>query len=102
MKDGVALRIRVTPRARRAGSGGIIALPDGPAVRVTVTAPPSDGAATAAVLKLLARIWDIPGSALAIAAGATGRSKTVTVTGDPALLAARLETWLTRTEEVSA
>ena len=39
------MRVRVTPRARRAGAGGTIALPDGPALRVAVTALPAEGAA---------------------------------------------------------
>ncbi|MGE0254886.1 MAG: DUF167 domain-containing protein [Alphaproteobacteria bacterium] len=102
VKDGVAVRIRVTPRARRAAVAGIVALPDGPAIRVAVAAPPADGAANAAVLKLLAEAWGLPRSALAIAAGASGRSKTITVAGDPARLATTLETWLTGAEGVSA
>jgi len=102
VRDGLAVRVRVTPRARRASAGGTIALPDGPAIRVAVTAPPAGGAANAAVLALLAAAWDMPKSALAVTAGTSARLKTVTVAGDPAALAARLDTWLTRAEGVSA
>lgn len=102
VREGIAVRVRVTPRARRAGAGGTIALPAGPALRVAVTAPPAEGAANTAVLALLAAAWDVPKSALAVTSGASGRLKTVTVSGDPASLTARLEAWLTHAEGVSA
>jgi uncharacterized protein YggU (UPF0235/DUF167 family) len=68
------MRLRVTPRA----SSERIAVeetPDGPLVRVWVTAPPAEGAANAAVIKLLAKALRIPKSRLEIAAGAGSRDK---------------------------
>ncbi|MSO80896.1 MAG: hypothetical protein EXQ97_04530 [Alphaproteobacteria bacterium] len=102
VREGLAVRVRVTPRARRAGAGGTIALPDVPALRVAVTAPPAEGAANAAVLALLAAACDVPKSALAVTLGTSGRLRAVTVSGDPSSLAARLEAWLTHAEGVSA
>lgn len=75
-EDGL-IALRVTPGA----SADAVALdrtPDGaPLLRVRVTAPPADGAANAAVLKLLARALGAPKSALSIERGASGRDKLV-------------------------
>jgi uncharacterized protein YggU (UPF0235/DUF167 family) len=49
-------------------------------VRARVAAPPANGAANAALLRLLAEVLDLPRSRLAIIAGATGRHKRVLVT----------------------
>lgn len=91
---GVRVAVRVNPRAARSRIEGIAAEADGGAVvRVAVTAPPADGKANAAVLDVLAEAWRVKPSALALAAGATGRRKTIEVAGDPAMILARLETW---------
>lgn len=88
---GLRLRLRVSPKARRAGIEGIADLPDGPALKIAVTAPPADGQANAAVIALLAKALGVPKSAIAVTAGATARLKTVEVTGDGARLAAMLD-----------
>lgn len=75
-KDGL-IALRVTPGAS-ADSVALDRTPDGaPLLRVRVTAPPVDGAANAAVLKLLARALGAPKSALRIERGAGGRDKLV-------------------------
>jgi uncharacterized protein (TIGR00251 family) len=88
--EGVVVTIRVTPRARREGVDGAteIAGPRGPktALAVRVAAPPADGAANAAVLRLLSRAWDVPQSTLTLVSGASGRLKRVLVRGDAATL----------------
>lgn len=48
---------------------------------VRVTAPPVDGRANEALLRLLARILDLPPSALRLVAGESARSKIVEVVG---------------------
>ncbi len=48
------------------------------------------------MLKLLAKAWGLPRSSLSISSGETGRNKAVTVSGDPEVLAAKLEAWATR------
>lgn len=49
------------------------------AVHLRVTAPPADGAANAAVLRLLAAALDVPPRDLTLIRGATGRVKLVGV-----------------------
>src|SRR5438093_11495456 len=71
------LAISVQPRASRNEIRAI----DGAAIRVRVTAPPSDGAANDAVRDLLARALDCPRSAVEIVRGATARTKVVRVLG---------------------
>jgi uncharacterized protein YggU (UPF0235/DUF167 family) len=75
---GDALAVRVTPRA----SAERLTLeegPDGLVVRVWVTAPPEDGKANAAVLKLLAKALGLPKSALTVAQGAASRDKLIRI-----------------------
>ena len=92
--DGLALRVRVTPKARHNRVGELLALADsGAAIRATVTAAPADGKANAALLRLLAKTWRLPRSALAVTAGTTSRLKTVTIRGDGPALAGMLRAW---------
>lgn len=86
------LAVRVTPRGGRdAVEGWTTDAAGRPVLRVRVSAPPADGAANAAVLKVLAAALGLPKSALAVAAGASARVKQVEVRGlDSAGLAARL------------
>lgn len=83
VREGVLVTIKVTPRARHEGTepGGADA-----ALKVRVTAPPEDGKANAAVIALLAKRWDVPKTALEIAAGGGARLKRVLVRGEPAAL----------------
>jgi len=74
---GVRTALRVLPRSSRTTIDGIRA---GRLV-VRVTAPPVDGAANAAVVQVIARRLDLPARAIAIAAGDSGRNKTLIVTG---------------------
>ncbi len=66
------LSVRVTPRASRDGIDGFD--PEG-VLRVRVTAAPADGAANAAVVKLLARALGLPARDVVLVSGATGRQK---------------------------
>jgi len=92
--DGVRVQIRLTPKAARSGVQGRAAEADGRVVvKVRVTAPPEGGKANAALVRLLARDWGIAKSAVAIAAGATDRRKTLAVSGDPDALGPALEAW---------
>ena len=74
---GVRLEIRVTPRAAKAGFGGVR---DGRLI-VRVTAPPVDDAANDAVIAMLAKRLRVPKSAVAIVSGVTNRNKTVAIAG---------------------
>jgi uncharacterized protein (TIGR00251 family) len=75
------LRLRVSPGARRAEVVGR----HGEAWKLRVTAPPADGKANEAVLRLLAETLAVPRARVALVAGHGGRDKVVELTGiDPA------------------
>lgn len=69
--------MRVQPRAAREGLGGVR---EG-ALVVRLTAPPVEGAANAALLKLLGRALGLPPSALQLLRGQSGRDKLVLARG---------------------
>ena len=73
----IRLEIRVVPRASKNGVDG---LRDGRIV-VRVTAPPVDGAATAAAVSVLADALDVAPTTIRVVAGQTSRNKAVTVAG---------------------
>jgi uncharacterized protein (TIGR00251 family) len=73
----VSFDILVQPRASRGKLGPVH---DG-RLKVAVTAPPVDGEANAAVIALLAKLLGVARNAVEIAAGHTGRRKTVRVHG---------------------
>ena len=74
---GVSLRVRVQPRASRDAIGG----ERNGALAVRLTAPPVEGAANAALSKLLARALGVPAGAVRVLRGQTGREKVVHVQG---------------------
>ncbi len=76
---GVTFRIRVSPRAKRDQIGGAH---DG-ALKISVTAPPVDGAANAAIIALLAKRLKVPKRAITILRGDTGRDKLLHIEGIP-------------------
>jgi uncharacterized protein len=92
--DGVRVRLKVAPGARRTGIGAVEAVADGAVLKVQVTAPPEGGKANAAVLKTLAKAWRLPKSHLAITAGAGARRKTVHVAGDAGDLMQHFNEWM--------
>ncbi len=67
--------VRVIPRARQ---NSIDVAPDG-TIRVHTTAAPADGAANDAVIKMLARHFDVPKTSIKIVRGATARSKVIQI-----------------------
>lgn len=74
---GVRLRLRVQPRASRTEVAGV----HGDAIRVRLTAPPVDGAANEALVRLLAERLGVARGAVRLVAGAGGRTKVVEVEG---------------------
>ena len=77
-KDGTLIfKVRVVPRASRSE---LVGEHDG-ALRVRIAAPPVDGAANDELLRLLARAFDVPRSAVDIIAGHAAKLKTVSITG---------------------
>jgi uncharacterized protein (TIGR00251 family) len=89
--EGLELRLRVTPRGGRDAIDGLETLSDGRQVlKVRVRAAPEEGAANAAVRRLVAKALGRPVSAVTLAAGATARVKTLRIEGEPASLGAAL------------
>jgi len=71
------LRIHLTPRSARDEVLGL----EGDVLRVRVTAPPAEGRANEAILRLLARTLGVPKGSLRIVRGQRSRDKLVAVEG---------------------
>ena len=82
------LAVRVTPRSTRDAVEGF---DDEGALRVRVTAAPADGAANAAVARLLAKALGLPGRDVVLVSGTTARQKLFDVPLDVAEIRRRLE-----------
>lgn len=74
---GVRVTVRVQPRATRSELAGV----HGDALKVRLTAPPVEGAANEALVRLLAATFGIPARAITIVAGAGSRTKIVELEG---------------------
>jgi uncharacterized protein (TIGR00251 family) len=76
--DGaLVVDVLVQPRASRAGVGPVV----GDRVRVSVTAPPVDGKANAAVIEAVAEAFGVRRADVSIVRGETGRRKTLRIAG---------------------
>lgn len=77
-RDGALIfDIQVVPRASRTAVGPLV----GDRLRVSVTAPPVDGAANAAVIEALAGAFGVRRAAVTIVRGERGRRKAVSIAG---------------------
>ena len=86
------LAVRVTPKGGRDALEGIAPLSDGRNVlKARVRAAPHEGAANAALTRLLATAAGVAVSRVTIVAGATTRLKRVRIAGEPRAIAAALE-----------
>lgn len=74
---GCTLAVRVHPGARR---NAITGEHDG-ALKVSLTTPPTDGRANAALIAFLAGLLSIPRAQITLLTGATSRSKTFRLNG---------------------
>ena len=75
--DGATLAVRVQPKAKRNAVAGEQA----GALKVSVTAPPEDGRANAAVLELLRDVLELSRGQAELLSGHTNRNKVVLVRG---------------------
>lgn len=73
----VTFDVLVQPRASRPRLGPVH---DG-RIKISVTSPPVDGAANAAVIELIAKALGVAKRDVQVIAGATSRRKTIKVTG---------------------
>jgi uncharacterized protein len=90
--DGLVITVRLTPKGGRDAIDGVTRLADGRAVvRARVRAAPSDGAANAALVRLLADCLHVAPRDVTLMAGATGRIKRIKIAGDGTALAAALD-----------
>ena len=89
--SGLVLSVRLTPRSDREAIGGIAQLADGKAVlQARVRAPPTDGQANAALVRLIAARLGVRPRDVSLVAGESARLKRVKVSGSAAALAAAL------------
>lgn len=77
ISGGAELRVRVMPRAARDGLGGVRQ----GALVVRLTAPPVEGAANAALARVLGKLLGVPPSAVDLARGSRGRDKVLRIVG---------------------
>ncbi|MPZ57407.1 MAG: DUF167 domain-containing protein [Rhizobiales bacterium] len=89
--SGLALTVRLTPKGGRDAIDGVERLADGRAVlKARVRAAASEGAANAALIRLVAATLGVAPSRVTLTGGATARLKRLRVEGDPSALAAKL------------
>jgi len=82
VSGGITLDVRLTPKATHDRIGPLAADADGNVVlKVAVTAPPEDGKANKALIKLLAKSWRLPKGAITVKKGAKDRRKTLFIEG---------------------
>ncbi|MGC9198143.1 MAG: DUF167 domain-containing protein [Acidobacteriaceae bacterium] len=74
-EHGCIFSVKVHPGARRDAVTGI----QGGSLKISLTAPPTDGRANARLIAFLADIFDIPRSRIQLLTGAGSRSKTLQV-----------------------
>jgi hypothetical protein len=87
-KNGVSVRIRLTPAARKAAFQGFADAAGGAdagrLLKISVNAVPEEGKANRALIAFLAKEWGQPKSSLSLIAGDTSRQKTILVQSDDA------------------
>lgn len=86
-RDGALLDLLLQPRASREAVGPV----HGDRLKVSVRAPPVEGEANEALIRLLGKLLGLPKSQISIRSGLSGRRKTVHVKGmDAAAVWAKL------------
>jgi len=73
----VTFAIRVNPRAKKNAITGEV----GDKLKVSLTAPPSDGKANAACVDFFAKLLKVPRASVTIASGQMSRGKVIRIAG---------------------
>lgn len=89
-KDGLVLRVCVTPKSSRHRIDGCGQQADGPALLARINAVPEDGAVNDALEALVAAWLGVPKRAVTLTQGAKSRVKSLSISGDADMLEARL------------
>jgi uncharacterized protein len=74
---GTTFAVRVHPRAKKNAITGEM----GDALKISLTASPTNGKANAACIDLFAKLLNLPRSSVTIAAGLTSRNKVIRAVG---------------------
>ena len=82
------MEIRVRPNAKQNRVGGVVGEP--PRLVVAVQAPAVDGKANEAVLKVVAKAFELRPRDISIVHGELARDKRLVITGEEAVLQAQL------------
>jgi uncharacterized protein YggU (UPF0235/DUF167 family) len=91
--DGIDLFVRLTPKSSIDAVEGIGVSADGSShLKARVRAVPENGAANAAVEKLIAKWLGLPKRDVSLVAGGTSRLKTLRISGDPEEIGSRIAT----------
>ncbi|RAZ87216.1 DUF167 domain-containing protein [Mesorhizobium hawassense] len=91
-ENGIDLFVRLTPKAALDRIDGVEATADGRShLKARVRAVPENGAANAALERMMAKALGVPASAVSVVAGGTSRLKTLRILGDAAELAKKVE-----------
>ncbi|MBZ9866710.1 DUF167 family protein [Mesorhizobium sp. CA15] len=91
-ENGIDLFVRLTPKAALDRIDGVETAADGRShLKTRVRAVPENGAANAALERLMAKALGVPVSAVSVVGGGTSRLKTLRVMGDGAELAKSVE-----------
>jgi uncharacterized protein (TIGR00251 family) len=73
----VTFSVKIHPRAKKnAITGGV-----GNALKISLTAPPTDGKANEACIEFFAKLLKVPRSSVTIASGQSSRNKVIRVAG---------------------
>jgi len=74
---GVTFAVKVHPRAKKNAITGEL----GDALKLSLTAPPTEGRANDACIEFFANLLEVPRSSVTIASGHTSRRKVIRVAG---------------------
>lgn len=77
-ETGLQIRVKVIPRAKKNEISGVM---DDGSLKVRLAAPPVDGRANQALIKLLAETLGVPPSNISIISGERGRIKRIFIDG---------------------